>query len=66
MDTPAKNTLSAHDAAQYIGLSYVYLAQLRMRGKGPTYHKLARKKVVYKVDDLDAWLNARRVDPQAA
>lgn len=59
-------TLSAHDAARYIGLSYVYLAQLRMRGRGPAYHKLARRKVVYRIEDLDAWLDARRVDPQAA
>jgi predicted DNA-binding transcriptional regulator AlpA len=47
-------------AAEYVGLSESMLAKMRCLGGGPTYLKLGRA-VRYRQDDLDAWLNARRV-----
>ncbi|MFN0114178.1 MAG: helix-turn-helix transcriptional regulator [Paracoccaceae bacterium] len=41
------------------------LAQWRYQGIGPPYYKLGRK-VVYRGADLNAWAEARRVDPQAS
>ena len=53
-----KKALSTQDAAAYTGLSRTTLATLRTRGGGPPFVKLGRR-VVYRQDDLDAWLAAR-------
>jgi hypothetical protein len=47
-------------AAEYVGLSGSTLEKLRLTGGGPAYYKSGPKIVVYCVEDLDAWLNARR------
>lgn len=38
------------------------LAQWRHRGTGPAYYKLGRK-ILYRGDDLNAWAEANRVEP---
>ena len=38
------------------------LAQWRHKGRGPAYYKLGRK-VIYRGVDLNAWAEAKRVDP---
>ena len=38
------------------------LAQWRHKGVGPAYFKLGRK-IIYRGADLNAWANARRVEP---
>ena len=48
------------EAAEYVGLSESMLAKMRCLGGGPVYLKLGRA-VRYRQDDLDEWLNARRV-----
>jgi excisionase family DNA binding protein len=45
-------------AAHYIGLSKSTLDKLRHFGGGPRYFKLGRA-VVYRVEDLDAWMAER-------
>jgi hypothetical protein len=40
------------------------LAQWRHKGIGPAYFKLGRK-IIYRGEDLNAWAEARRVDPTA-
>jgi hypothetical protein len=47
-------------AAEYVGLSVSTLEKLRLTGGGPAYYKSGPKIVVYRVEDLDAWLTARR------
>lgn len=47
-------------AAGYVGLSVSTLAKLRLSGNGPAYCKLGRR-VVYRREDLDAWLESRVV-----
>lgn len=38
------------------------LAQYRHKGIGPAYYKLGRK-IIYHGTDLNAWVEANRVDP---
>ena len=51
--------LSTPLAADYVGLSPATLETLRVRGGGPTFVKLGRR-VVYRREDLDAWLKTAR------
>ena len=46
-------------APDYVGLSPTTLETMRVRGGGPTFVKLGRR-VVYRCEDLDAWLEAVR------
>ena len=46
-------------AAEYTGLSKSTLDKLRCFGGGPAYFKLGRA-VVYRTEDIDAWLEERR------
>jgi hypothetical protein len=46
-------------AAAYCGLGRSTLAKLRIYGGGPVFVRLQRR-IVYRVDDLDAWLAAHR------
>lgn len=39
------------------------LAQWRHKGTGPAFYRLGRK-IVYRGEDLNAWANAQRVDPE--
>jgi excisionase family DNA binding protein len=52
---------TAQQAAEYLGCSYVYLAQMRQHGTGPEYFKLGRH-VRCRQDALDKWIDARTVD----
>jgi hypothetical protein len=54
------NLLRTADAARYVGLSGSTLEKLRISGSGPVYQKAGTKIVVYRVDDLDAWLASGR------
>ena len=47
-------------AASYLGLSASTLAKMRLRGDGPPYSKAGPRIVVYDVQDLNAWLYARK------
>lgn len=50
--------LSTPEAASYVGLSPATLETKRSRGGGPPFSKLGAR-VVYRREDLDAWLEAR-------
>ena len=49
--------LRTHEAAQILGLSPRTLEKYRCHGSGPTFRKLGGR-VVYLIDDLDAWATA--------
>lgn len=51
--------LRTPDAAVYLGLSPKTLEKHRCYGSGPVYHKLGGR-IVYAVDDLDAWVKIGR------
>jgi hypothetical protein len=65
----SSRTLNEPDAARYIGLSRSFLRHSRMDGTrghrtpGPAFVKVGRK-VLYRIEDLDAWLLAHRVEPR--
>lgn len=51
--------MHTRDAAKYCGSSASTFEKLRLTGGGPVYSKIGRR-VVYRVEDLDAWLDANR------
>lgn len=53
-----QNLLRPVQAASYLGLSMSTLAKMRMRGDGPPFLKLSRRVVVYRLADLNAWLES--------
>jgi predicted DNA-binding transcriptional regulator AlpA len=55
-----KRVLRTPQAAEYVGLSASTLEKLRLTGGGPTYQKAGAKIVVYRPEDLDAWLNSHQ------
>lgn len=50
--------LDTRAAGLHVGLSKSTLEKLRVFGGGPRYLKLG-KAVRYRIEDLDAWVNAR-------
>lgn len=62
MQTPNASPVCTKIAARVIGLDHRTLEQWRYQGKGPAYLKVGRH-VRYRPDDLDAWLQERRVQP---
>jgi predicted DNA-binding transcriptional regulator AlpA len=55
------HSLTEPDGASYIGMSRAFLRQGRQQGRGPAYIKVGRA-VRYRVEDLDAWISAHRVE----
>jgi Helix-turn-helix domain len=60
-DTNPKLTVDERDGANYIDFSQAALRKWRREGKGPAYVRVGRS-VRYRVDDLDAFLTAHRVE----
>lgn len=52
-----KRNLNTQEASAYTGISSSTLAKLRMSPHGAKFLKLGRR-VVYRCEDLDAWLAA--------
>jgi predicted DNA-binding transcriptional regulator AlpA len=61
VDRTVQRTLRTPEAAEYCSSSASTFEKLRLSGGGPAYSKIGRR-VVYRVEDLDAWLaaNSRR------
>ncbi|WP_411815853.1 helix-turn-helix transcriptional regulator [Gordonia sp. SND2] len=57
-----KPTLNTPEAAEYVNSTVATLNSWRYLGRGPAYIKLGRR-VVYRVADLDAWLDANTITP---
>lgn len=64
VSAPPRATLAEHDAAIYLGMSPAFLRKQRRLGRPPGYSRLGRR-IVYLRADLDALLDATRVDPSA-
>lgn len=65
--TPA--VLTTEEAAIYLGLSRQTLANWRVHGLGPAYSRLGgagRPRIVYLIEDLDAFLRDNRVEKAGA
>lgn len=60
--TPTKPlALSCEDAAAMIGVTKKTLQNWRTQGKGPAYLRTGtvHSRVIYRLDDLEAWLASR-------
>lgn len=58
MQFSSSNQMTTLEAAAYCRISKPYLEKMRVYGTGPAFVKLGRR-VVYRLLDLDEWLNAR-------
>ena len=56
-----KTYLRRHEAAEYIGCSVRHIDELKCKGELP-FHRLGRKLIVFKADDLDTLVTSRRID----
>ncbi len=54
--------LTVGEAAHYLRVSKSHLDKLRSAGGGPAYHRLGRRRVVYRRKELEDWVRARRYD----
>jgi predicted DNA-binding transcriptional regulator AlpA len=59
------STLTERDAAAHIGLSVRTLQKRRFERQDPPYLKIGRS-VRYRLEDLDAFLEAHRINPSQA
>lgn len=62
INAPAREYLSAEEAAGFLGLSKQQLDIHRMKGGGPAFHKVGRR-VLYAVSDLRDWMAEHRREP---
>lgn len=46
-------------AAEILGISSHTLRNMRSRGEGPEYVRLAQNHVIYRICDLERWLESR-------
>ena len=52
--------LNTNETAEYLQVSASTLAQYRVSGRGPVFHKLGPAFVRYDRADLDEWAKSRR------
>ena len=64
-DTRPTPTIDEQNAAPYVGYTRDALRKWRREGRGPAYIRFNRS-VRYRVSDLDAWLDAHRVETRDA
>lgn len=55
------NLVTPHQLAEVTHLTVAYWANLRVKGGGPRYIKVARHRVLYDLDEVMAWLEAKKV-----
>lgn len=63
--TEPKKYLNRKEAARYIGFCVRQIDSLKASGDLPFY-RVAGRRIVFKVDDLDAWMEKRRVSVDEA
>ena len=56
--TAPRLALTSTDAAAAIGIDPGTFRNWRSQGRGPAYVRIGGNKVVYRVADLEAWLDA--------
>lgn len=62
-----KRSLTEQEAAEYIGMSRIFLRIDRMNGerkkrtKGPNYIRVSKRTIRYLKEELDAWLDLHKV-----
>ena len=63
---PPRKFLTRVEAARYLSLSPMTLRRYAASSRGPRYVRSGpiRGKTLYAVEDLDAWLEGHKVDPE--
>ena len=65
MNTIMNQNLTETQAAEYLSLQNKQtLANWRHMRKGPAYCRVGRR-IIYRLEDLDAYLNTHRIDPES-
>lgn len=59
----SSDLLTPKQAAAYLHVSIGYLANMRINGQGAKYYKPTPRKVLYRKQDLDKWIEARANHP---
>ena len=59
-----ERVMSSREAAEMIGVTEGTLMNWRSAGKGPVFVKYGRR-VVYRPKDVERWLDARTINPEA-
>ena len=60
----SEQSLNVPQAAEYLGIHPRTLDNWRSQHRGPRYIRLGRR-IVYRVGDVEAYLEAHAVDPEA-
>jgi excisionase family DNA binding protein len=47
-------------AAELLGVSASWLEKLRVRGDGPPFYRVSARRVLYRLSDLNDWIEAHR------
>src|SRR5262245_49566669 len=58
--TVAAVMLTVQEAANYLRVSKTFLDKSRVSGAGPEFIRVGKRKILYRVCDLDAWAASRR------
>lgn len=66
MTTGTQPYLTSNQAAELIGLSRSWLEKRRVFGDGPPYYKLGNRRVLYRLDELLAWIEQHRSKPMTS
>ena len=56
-----KKYLAPDEASQFIGAAVQTMARWRCEGGGPPFIRVGSRRIRYALDDLIAWMDARRV-----
>jgi len=56
--------VSSTEAAQMLGISPRTLANWRVQGRGPAYVRIGKNRspILYRVGDIESWLESRLID----
>lgn len=65
LDLTGRKALSTREAGRYLGIAWKTLQYWRFEKRGPAYCKLG-KKVAYRLEDLDAFLERNVIEPKGA
>jgi predicted DNA-binding transcriptional regulator AlpA len=58
--------LTTPEAASHLRVSKSYLDKLRVYGGGPEFIRLGKRKILYRMSDLDLWAGQRRFGSTSA
>lgn len=59
VDVKNQLALGTDPAAETLGVSSGTMRRWRLEGTGPAYIRVSRNLVLYRVEDLNAWLDAQ-------